>query len=109
MQRRDERRELLLRDVLELVEEQNGCSSGRARGLPHGFEQGWKVLLEIAVVRESRLGIQIKSHFDVAVFDFQGLRETSESSQTPLRELLRLLDPAQLEQSDPELRRENRG
>ena len=57
--------ELFFLDVLEFIDEQGERGTGSIGGISRGFEQGLKVELQIAIVCESRLGIEIQTYFDV--------------------------------------------
>ena len=65
MQRGDQRRELLLFDVLQLVDEERERGAGLLRGRADRLEQRLQVVLEIAVVGEAGLGLEIEADLDV--------------------------------------------
>ena len=108
MQRRDQRLELLVIDVLQLVDEHRERRARLVRRGARRLEQRLEIVLEIAVVGETGLGVEIESDFDVLVLHLQRLRETGERAQCAVRELLRLRISGKPEQRLPQLRREDR-
>ncbi len=109
MQRCDQRGQLVFLNVLKLIDEDHqgcfgpfGCHSCR-------FEESLQVVLEIAVVCQTRLRLQIESHFDVTEFHAKRFGEPGKSAQTTPGQLGRLFNSRKPQQSLPELRSEECG
>src|SRR6185312_6456895 len=80
VQSRNERSELLLGNVLQLVNEKDdGCFLLCGR-LPNGDHQFAQVAIQIAAVSETLLRIDIECHFDIAVFHLQSGHKAGEST-----------------------------
>ena len=65
MQRGDQRRELVLFHVLQLVDEQHERRAGLLARRADRFEQRLQVVLEVAVVGQARLGLEVEADLDV--------------------------------------------
>lgn len=90
VKRHDQCGELILRHVLQLVDEDEG-SIRRLRCLTRSLDQVLEVVLQIAIVRQTGLRVEVKSDFNVLVSDSEGSGEPSERSQAASRQLSRLL------------------
>ncbi len=93
MERGDQRRELFLGDVLQLVDEHRQrrvALPGRGAG---DFQQVLEVMLQVPVVGQAGLGIEVKPDLDVGELHLEGLREAGESAQRPRGDRLCLLVP----------------
>ena len=108
MESGDEGGQLGLVDVLQFVDEQDeGGARARSR-FTDRFQKCREVLFEVRVVCQPRFRVEIQSYLDVPEFHLQRLREPCQCSQSSLSGVLRLLEPAQTQQRDPELRCEHR-
>jgi hypothetical protein len=58
-------------NVLQFIDEQNQCGAG-LRGPANDLKQCLQIVLQIAVIREPRLGVEINADLDVLVFDLKG-------------------------------------
>ena len=74
----DQGGELFFFDVLELIDEKGQrCVTG-FRGLSGRLDQGLKIVFEIPVIRETRLGLKVEANLDVAELDLETFGETGE-------------------------------
>lgn len=108
MQRGDQRGQLLLRHVLQLVDEKDQGRLAGLRGAAGRFQQGLQVVLEIAVVGQARLGVEVDAHFKIGVLELQGLREAGQRAQAAGGEVLGRLPARQPQQGEAQLRRQHR-
>ena len=81
MKRGDERSELVLFDVLDLVDEQRDTRAVRTGCRTDSLEELLHVGFEVAVVGEARLGLEVETYLDVVVLDLQRAREAGESPE----------------------------
>jgi hypothetical protein len=107
VQRGDERGELLLRHVLEFVDEdrEGRVRSGRRRG--RRLEQRLQVVLEVTVVGEPCLRFLIEADLDVLVLHLERLGEAGERPQAALREIGRARLTREPQEREAQLRRED--
>ena len=109
MQRADERSQLFFRDILQFVDEHDDSRSGFPGCSGHLLEKSSKVQLKVTVVSEPRFGIEVQTHFDIAVLDLQCLGETSQSAKGARSHSLGALAPTQAKQGEPHLGSEQGG
>ena len=87
----DQSGELLFLDVLKLVDEECQRRCAGFRGSTDGFEKRLQVMFEIAVIRQSGLGLEVDADLDVVEFDFQAADEAGKGTKCTLRVRLCLL------------------
>ena len=67
MQGGNQRRQLVLFHVLQLVDEHRSGGTGPLGGDAYGLQQGGQILFQVSVVCESCLRIEVETNLDVEV------------------------------------------
>ena len=98
MQGGDERRQLLLWNILQLVDEQHDRRIGLFRRFAHRHEQIRQIAFQIAAVGDASFARHVHAELDIAVFHLEGLGETAERPQRRRHLGLHGLLPAQPQQ-----------
>jgi len=76
----NQRRKLVLRNILQFIDEQDKrCIRFPRRGT-HYFEQSLEIVFQVTIVREPALWFVVDPDFDVVILYFQGAGKTSKTA-----------------------------
>ncbi len=108
MQGHDQRRELILDHVLQLVDEEDDRGFLFGRRLADGGQKLAKIIVEIAAVGETLQRCEIHPDLEVLVLDLQARNEAGKGAERLATGGLERLAPVELQERGPQRRREQR-
>jgi len=85
--------------VLQLVDIDRQRGFGFLGRLAGCLQQRQQVVFEVAIVGQTRFGVEVDTDFDVVVFHLQGSGESRQRAKRPLRQVLCLLVSGKTQQS----------
>lgn len=100
---------MIFLNVLRLIDEKHQRGASPLCSGADDFQQRLQVVLQVPVVGKPGLRIEIEADLDVLVLDLEGARETRQSSERALGEILGRLVPRKPQQGLPQLRRQHGG